>query len=73
MPGKPENVTPTPTCLFVVVIDWTDDETGMYEKGKPNFYKLEADKLGPNKNMDVNLLELGEYVSISLLSLKAYD
>jgi hypothetical protein len=63
MSVKTENVSPIPTCLFVVVIDWTDDETGMYEKGTPRFYKLEAGKLGPNKNMDVNLLELGEYVS----------
>jgi hypothetical protein len=63
MSGKTENVCPAPTCLFVVVIEWTDDETGMYEKDTPRFYKLEAGRLGPNKNMDVSLLELEEYVS----------
>jgi hypothetical protein len=46
--------------MFVVQVDWTDDEEGRYEKGTPRFYRLEPGKGGPKKNMDVNLLELGE-------------
>jgi hypothetical protein len=57
-----ENATPTPACLYVIQVDWTDDEEGQYEKGVPRFYKLKPGKTGPTKNMDVNMLELGEYV-----------
>jgi hypothetical protein len=56
-----ENVAPTPTCLYVIQVDWTDDEEGQYEKGAPRFYKLKPGKSGPTKNVDVNMLELGEY------------
>lgn len=55
-----EVVLPPATTLYVVQIDWTDDEEGQYEKGTPRYYKLEAGKNGPKKNMDINLLELGE-------------
>ncbi|KAH7385604.1 hypothetical protein BKA66DRAFT_583220 [Pyrenochaeta sp. MPI-SDFR-AT-0127] len=51
---------PPPMCLLIVQIDWTDDEEGVYEKSAPRFYKLEQGKLGPRKNMDIYLLELGE-------------
>jgi hypothetical protein len=65
-----ENVHPPPTSLFVIQVDWTDDEEGQYEKGTPRFYKLEAGKNGPRRNMDVNLLELGEYaLPCSLVSI----
>jgi hypothetical protein len=60
-PNK-EDASQIPTSLFVIQVDWTDDEVGQYEKGTPRFYKLGPGKKGPNKNMDVNLLELGEYV-----------
>jgi hypothetical protein len=49
-----------PSCLYVIQVDWTDDEEGQYEKGVPMFYKLKPGKQGPNKNLDVNMLELGE-------------
>ena len=72
-PGRPmlPNKTPVkqdspPTVaasLIVVRIDWMDDEEGKPEKGLPMFYRLEAGKLGPRKNMDINLIELGEYVT----------
>jgi len=55
-----ENAQPAPISLFVIQIDWTDDEEGMYEKGTPMFYKLPPGMSGPKKNMDINLLELGE-------------
>jgi hypothetical protein len=55
-----DNAHPPPIGLFVVQVEWTDDEEGNYEKGTPRFYKLDAGKNGPKKNMDVNLLELGE-------------
>jgi hypothetical protein len=55
-----ENTPPPTKGLFVVQIDWTDDEEGKYEKSTPRFYKLDAGKNGPKKNMDINLLELGE-------------
>lgn len=55
-----QSVLTPPTNLYVVQIDWTDDEEGQYEKGSPRFYKLEPGKNGPRKNMDINLLELGE-------------
>lgn len=53
---------PPPSSLFVVQIDWTDDEEGLYEKSAPQFYRLEPGKSGPKVNVDINLLELGEYV-----------
>lgn len=55
-----ETITPGPTSLFVVQVDWTDDEEGQYEKGAPVFYKLDSGKNAPKKNMDISLLELGE-------------
>lgn len=57
-----ESVQPAPVSLFVIQIDWTEDEEGMYEKGTPAFYKLPPGHNGPKKNGDINLLELGEYV-----------
>lgn len=57
-----EDVAPFLACLYVIQVDWTDDEEGKYEKGVPRFYKLKPGKSGPTKNMDVNMLELGEYV-----------
>ncbi|KAH8731184.1 hypothetical protein GQ44DRAFT_699494 [Phaeosphaeriaceae sp. PMI808] len=54
------NVSPPQVNLFVVQIDWTDDEDGKYEKSLPRFYRLETGRNGPKKNMDLNLLELGE-------------
>jgi hypothetical protein len=44
----------------VVQVDWTDDEEGLYEKTTTRFYRTEQGKSGPRKNMDINLLELGE-------------
>jgi hypothetical protein len=67
IPINRESVPPTPTTIFVIQVDWTDDEDGQYEKSTPKFYKLGAGKGGPIKNMDVNLLELGEYVIHCLL------
>jgi hypothetical protein len=58
---KVENVAPQPG-MIVVQVDWTDDEEGKYEKLAKRFYRLEHGKSGPGKNMDINLLELGEYV-----------
>jgi len=55
-----DNAPPPPANIYVVQVDWTDDEEGLYEKGTPVFYKLEPGLSGPRKNMDVNLLELGE-------------
>ncbi|KAL1791959.1 hypothetical protein ACET3X_009710 [Alternaria dauci] len=72
-PGRPNpfnqkpvptaNPTPVPTVqssLIVVRVDWTDDEQGLYEKTTTRFYKTEQGRPGPTKNMDINLLELGE-------------
>lgn len=47
--------------LIVVQVDWTDDGEGSYDKME-NFYRLEPGKAGAKVNMDINLLELGEYV-----------
>ncbi|KAF2034863.1 hypothetical protein EK21DRAFT_55491 [Setomelanomma holmii] len=55
-----EKVPSPPSSMFVIQVDWTEDEEGHYEKGTPRFYKLGAGKTGPTKNIDVNLLELGE-------------
>ncbi|KAF1840783.1 uncharacterized protein K460DRAFT_321268, partial [Cucurbitaria berberidis CBS 394.84] len=49
-----------PSSLFVVQVDWTDDEDGLYEKTDTRFYKLEPGKATPKVNMDINLMELGE-------------
>jgi len=57
-----ENTAPPPSSLYVVQVDWTNDEEGQYERGVPVFYKLKPGQPGPVKNMDVNMLELGEYV-----------
>jgi hypothetical protein len=54
-----ENVAPQ-VGLIVVQVDWADDEQGKYEKLAKRFYRLEHGKSGPRKNMDINLLELGE-------------
>jgi hypothetical protein len=69
-PGRPaplsqknsnnENIAPPQTGLFVIQVEWTDDEQGYYEKGTPKFFKLGNGKSAPKKNMDVNLLELGQ-------------
>jgi hypothetical protein len=48
--------------LIVVQVDWTDDEESKYEKLAKRFYRLEHGKSGPTKNMNISLLELGEYV-----------
>jgi hypothetical protein len=53
--------------IYVVQIDWTDDEENGYEKGAPRYYKLEAGEKGLKEHMDVNLLELGEYVCINYM------
>jgi hypothetical protein len=59
--NAPQQVTPPPVhSLFVVQVDWTDDEDGLYEKTDTRFYKLEPGKMAPKMNMDINLLELGE-------------
>ncbi|KAH3960469.1 hypothetical protein HBI25_223150 [Parastagonospora nodorum] len=55
-----ENASPPPSSLYVVQVDWTDDEQGQYERGVPMFYQLKPGQQGPVKNMDVNMLELGE-------------
>jgi hypothetical protein len=49
-----------PAASFVIQVDWIEDDEGQYEKGPPRFYRLEAGKGRPKKNMDINLLELGE-------------
>ncbi len=48
------------SSLFVVQIDWTDDGEGSYDKTETKFYKLDPGKSSPRKNMEVNLLDLGE-------------
>ncbi|KAI8941368.1 hypothetical protein NX059_002592 [Plenodomus lindquistii] len=55
----PAAVAP-PSSLFVVQIDWIDDENGEYEKLEPQFYKLAPGKMAPKVNMEIILLELGE-------------
>jgi hypothetical protein len=56
-----QQVAPPPVhSLFVVQVDWIDDEDGLYEKTEARFYKLEPGKMAPKMNMDINLLELGE-------------
>jgi hypothetical protein len=55
-----DNIAPPQTNLFVIQVEWTDDEQGYCEKGTPKFFKLGNGKSAPKKNMDVNLLELGE-------------
>jgi hypothetical protein len=61
-PATHETSAPPPAILFVIELDWSEDEEDQYEKGAPRYFKLESGKAGLNKNMDVNLLELGEYV-----------
>ncbi|KAI4616063.1 hypothetical protein J4E83_006733 [Alternaria metachromatica] len=46
--------------LIVVQVDWTDDEEGLYEKTTTRYYKIDQGRKTPKKNMDINLLELGE-------------
>jgi hypothetical protein len=55
-----EPTAPSPASLFVIELDWSEDEEGQYEKGTPRYFKLEAGKSGLKKNMELNLLELGE-------------
>ena len=59
--GKPgsNNTTPQPP-LMVVRIDWTDDEDGLYEKGNPEYYRLQPGLSGPKEHMNLKLLELIE-------------
>ena len=52
--------TAPPSSMFIVQVDWTDDEEGLYEKTSTKFYKLEPGKAAPKINMDINLMELGE-------------
>lgn len=62
-PVSTADSTPAPkvqSSLIVVQVDWTDDEEGLYEKTTTRFYRTEQGKSGPRKNMDINLLELGE-------------
>lgn len=47
--------------FIVVQIDWTDDGEGSYDKTETRFYRLDRGSKGPKMNMDINLLELGEY------------
>lgn len=56
----PSVASSAPTSLFVVQVDWTDDENGKYEKTGTRFYKLKPGKKAPKVNMDINLLELVE-------------
>jgi hypothetical protein len=56
------NAAPTTACLYVIQVDWIENEEAQYEKGVPRFYKLKPGKEGPTVNMDINMLELGEYV-----------
>ncbi|KAF2706849.1 hypothetical protein K504DRAFT_385688 [Pleomassaria siparia CBS 279.74] len=49
-----------PPNLIVVQIDWTEDESGLFEKMSPMFYKLKPGISSPSERMDFNLLELGE-------------
>ncbi|KAH7414266.1 hypothetical protein DE146DRAFT_29117 [Phaeosphaeria sp. MPI-PUGE-AT-0046c] len=68
--GRPVPMSPSPAARestasptvssFVVEIDWSEDEEDLYEKGSPRYYKLEAEASGVKRNLDVNLLELGE-------------
>ena len=63
-PQAPASTT-TPSAapqseLIVVQVDWTDDEEGLYEKTTTRFYKIDQGRKTPKKNMDINLLELGE-------------
>ena len=46
--------------LIVIQVDWIGDNEGLYEKSSPRFFRLEQGAKGPRKNMDINLLELGE-------------
>lgn len=59
-PEQDEEEQDVPESLFVVQLDWTEDENERYEKGAPRFYKLEPGKMGPRKSMEVTLLELGQ-------------
>lgn len=59
-PAIQETITSSPDSLFVIELDWTEDEEDQYEKGAPRYFKLEAGKSGLKKHMEVNLLELGE-------------
>ncbi|KAJ8108105.1 hypothetical protein OPT61_g8405 [Boeremia exigua] len=56
---RPVSVNPQDS-LFVVQVDWVEDDEGSYEKAQPRFYRLQPGNSGPKKNMEVNLLELGE-------------
>jgi hypothetical protein len=49
-----------PQCFIVLQVDWTDDEHGKYEKGTPNYYRLEPGKHGRKQNIDLKLLEMIE-------------
>lgn len=56
-PATPTNLS---TSLIVLQVDWIRDNEGVYEKSRPRFFRLEQGAKGPRKNMDINLLELGE-------------
>jgi len=45
---------------IVVVISWTLDEDGIYEKMVPKFFKLPPKQTDPKDHLDINLIELCE-------------
>lgn len=59
-PAAQETSASNPASFFLIELDWTEDEGDQYEKGTPRYFKFEAGKSGLTKNMEVNLLELGE-------------
>ncbi|KAI4686537.1 uncharacterized protein J4E84_005818 [Alternaria hordeiaustralica] len=61
VPASTTTPSAAPQSEFIVVqVDWTDDEEGLYEKTTTRFYKTDQGRKSPRKNMDINLLELGE-------------
>ncbi len=52
---------PPPVTLVVIQVDWADNKDGRYDKIASRFFQLERSNRGPKENMDINLLELGEY------------
>ena len=57
----------TPIGLIVAQVAWTDDGDGCYDKTATRFYRLDPGKKNPKVNMDLNLLELEEYVRLIFL------
>jgi hypothetical protein len=50
-----------PQNFILIQIDWTEDEFGEYEKMAPRYFKLKNES--PKENLDINLIELAEYVT----------